>query len=42
MDATKLGLMLQAMNFTCVYEILTSVYGKETPPLDTVFVTAMI
>ena len=28
MDTTKLGLMLQAMKFTGVYEIFTSVYEK--------------
>ena len=32
MDTIKLGLMLQAMNFTGVYVIFTSVFGKQTPP----------
>ena len=29
-----IGLMLQAMNFTGVYEIFTSMYGKYIPPLE--------
>ena len=44
-STTKHGLMLQAMNFTGVYEIFTSVYGNRTLLLTnqiTVFVTAII